>query len=166
MQGEYELGGIAHLRTGFWMTGRNLSSRLSRAVFWEWKGSNHPEYSITVQPNNLSVDVDNEILVLHGACGRHQRTLCTRARTTRRRSFHVRSVRALANCSVSFSLFLSFFSFLKQKTSFDGTQPRSIYPVSVMSVLITSTAIKRACDLADRLKETRKKVRCFYPFFS
>ena len=29
----------------------------------------NPEYNVIVQANNLSVDVDNEILVVHKVCG-------------------------------------------------------------------------------------------------
>ena len=33
----------------------------------------NPEYNLIVQANNLSVDVDNEIMVVHKVCIRHIR---------------------------------------------------------------------------------------------
>ena len=72
---------------------------------------------------------------------------------------YIRSVRALANSEDP------------TKVNLQGILP----PAIIMSVLVTATttagqqlpdaewkAVQRACDLADRLEEARKKVWCIY----
>jgi U4/U6 small nuclear ribonucleoprotein PRP31 len=95
---------------------------------------------------------------------------------------YIRSVRALANHEVIHHLPYPF-SPSQRKNLFQQDPTKvdlsSILPGPVvMSVLVTATtttgqplsehkwaAIERACDLADRLEETRKKVCCLYLTF-
>ena len=75
---------------------------------------------------------------------------------------YIRSVRALGNSEDP------------TKVDLQGILP----PAIIMSVLVTATTtsgqplseaewqtVQRACDLADRLEEARKKVRLFYLLF-
>ncbi|KAG6832953.1 hypothetical protein H0H92_004837 [Tricholoma furcatifolium] len=99
----------------------------------------NPEYNVIVQANNLSVEVDNEILVVNKA----------------NPSMFNRSVRVLGNHEDP------------TKVDLAGILP----PALIMSIVMTATttsgkllsnsdwaAVERACDLADRLEEARKKI--------
>ncbi|KAL0949634.1 hypothetical protein HGRIS_009679 [Hohenbuehelia grisea] len=116
----------------------------------------NPEYNLIVQANNLSVDVDNEILLVHKFIRDHYapkfpelEQLVTDA------AMFIRSVRALGNCEDP------------TKVDLTGILP----PAVIMSVLVTATtttgqqlsdaawaAVERAALLADRLEEARKKI--------
>ncbi|KAH8113309.1 Nop domain-containing protein [Phellopilus nigrolimitatus] len=116
----------------------------------------NPEYTLIVQANNLSVDVDNEILVVHKFIRDHYapkfpelEQLVTDA------AMFIRSVRVLGNEEDP------------TKVDLVGVLP----PAVIMSVLVTATttsgqklsdgewlAVQKACDLADRLEEARKKI--------
>ena len=116
----------------------------------------NPEYTLIVQSNNLSVDVDNEILVVHKFIRDHYSARFPELeQLVADPSMYIRSVRALANSEDL------------AKVNLTGTLP----PAIIMSVLVTATtthgkvleekrwaAVQRACDLADRLEEARKKV--------
>ncbi|KAJ7086731.1 hypothetical protein C8R44DRAFT_36010 [Mycena epipterygia] len=116
----------------------------------------NPEYALIVQANNLSVDVDNEILVVHKFIRDHyapkfpelEQLVVDPAQ-------YIRSVRVLANEEDP------------TKVDLTGILPAAI----IMSVVVTATttsgkqltdgewsAVQRACDLADRLEEARKKI--------
>ncbi|KAF7352935.1 Nop domain-containing protein [Mycena venus] len=113
----------------------------------------NPEYTLIVQANNLSVDVDNEILVFirdHYApkFPELEQLVVDPAQ-------YIRSVRVLANEEDP------------TKVDLSGILPAAI----IMSVVVTATttsgkplsdaewtAVQRACDLADRLEEARKKI--------
>ncbi|KAH7887893.1 hypothetical protein F5I97DRAFT_1926304 [Phlebopus sp. FC_14] len=116
----------------------------------------NPEYSLIVQANNLSVDVDNEILVVHKFIRDHYAPKFPELeQLVQDPAQYIRTVRILANN--------------EDPTKVDLT---SVLPAAmIMSVLITATtssgqplqdaqwqAIDRACDLADRLEEARKKI--------
>lgn len=116
----------------------------------------NPEYNIIVQANNLSVDVDNEILVVHKFIRDHYATRFPELEqlVTDPQTF-IRSVRALGNDEDL------------TKVPLEGVLP----PAAIMSVVVTASttrgakltdsqwaAIQRACDLADRLEEARKKI--------
>lgn len=121
----------------------------------------NPEYTLIVQSNNLSVDVDNEILVVHKFIRDHYSARFPELEQLVSDPYmYIRSVRALANSEDL------------AKVNLSGTLP----PAIIMSVVVTATtshgkvleetrwaAVQRACDLADRLEEARKKV-CIYPF--
>ncbi|KAJ7742421.1 hypothetical protein DFH07DRAFT_890952 [Mycena maculata] len=116
----------------------------------------NPEYTLIVQANNLSVDVDNEILVVHKFIRDHyapkfpelEQLVVDPAQ-------YIRTVRVLANEEDP------------TKVDLSGVLPAAI----IMSVVVTATttsgkqltdaewtAVQRACDLADRLEEARKKI--------
>ncbi|KAJ7047526.1 hypothetical protein C8F04DRAFT_1059164 [Mycena alexandri] len=116
----------------------------------------NPEYTLIVQANNLAVDVDNEILVVHKFIRDHyalkfpelEQLVVDPAQ-------YIRSVRVLANEEDL------------TKVDLSGVLPAAI----IMSVVVTATttsgkqltdaewlAVQRACDLADRLEEARKKI--------
>ncbi|KAJ6509969.1 hypothetical protein C8R47DRAFT_1173721 [Mycena vitilis] len=116
----------------------------------------NPEYTLIVQANNLSVDVDNEILLVHKFIRDHyapkfpelEQLVVDPAQ-------YIRTVRALANEEDP------------TKVDMSGILPAAI----IMSVVVTATttsgkqlsdaewtAVQRACDLADRLEEARKKI--------
>ncbi|KAF8591467.1 Nop domain-containing protein [Ramaria rubella] len=116
----------------------------------------NPEYQLIVQANNLSVDIDNEILVVHKFIRDHYapkfpelEQLVTDA------AMYIRAVRTLGNAEDP------------TKVNLAGALPAAI----VMSVLVTATTtpgqpltpqawkiVSDACDLADRLEDARKKI--------
>ncbi|PPQ65231.1 hypothetical protein CVT26_000208 [Gymnopilus dilepis] len=134
----------------------------------------NPEYNLIVQANNLSVDIDNEILVVHKVpwCSTRRIPIAylISAQFIRDHyasrfpeleqlvtdpTMYIRSVRALANSEDL------------TKVNLQGVLP----PAVVMSVVVTATttpgkplspakwaAVERACNLADRLEEARKKI--------
>ncbi|KAJ3524578.1 hypothetical protein NM688_g8535 [Phlebia brevispora] len=116
----------------------------------------NPEYNLIVQANNLSVDVDNEILVVHKFIRDHYATKFPELeQLVQDPQMYIRSVRALGNSEDP------------TKVNLNGILPSAI----VMSVMITATtttgqplseaewqAVQRACDLADNLEEARKKI--------
>ncbi|KIK95124.1 hypothetical protein PAXRUDRAFT_827311 [Paxillus rubicundulus Ve08.2h10] len=116
----------------------------------------NPEYTLIVQANNLSVDVDNEILVVHKFIRDHYAPKFPELeQLVQDPAQYVRAVRILANNEDP------------TKVDLTGILPAAV----IMSVLITATtssgqplldaqwqAVERACHLADRLEETRKKI--------
>lgn len=116
----------------------------------------NPEYTLIVQANNLSVDVDNEILVVHKFIRDHYAAKFPELeQLVPDPAQYVRAVRVLANTEDP------------TKAELAGVLP----PAVVMSVLITATttsgqtltdaqwaAVEKACDLADKLEEARKKI--------
>ncbi|KAI0637915.1 Nop domain-containing protein [Trametes polyzona] len=116
----------------------------------------NPEYNLIVQANNLSVDVDNEIMVVHKFIRDHYAPKFPELeQLVTDPAMYIRSVRALANSEDP------------TKVNLQGVLP----PAIIMSVLVTATttsgqplpdsewkAVERACDLADRLEEARKKI--------
>ncbi|KAH7931391.1 Nop domain-containing protein [Leucogyrophana mollusca] len=116
----------------------------------------NPEYNIIVQANNLSVDVDNEILVVHKFIRDHYAPKFPELeQLIADPALYIRSVRVLANHEDP------------TKVELAGILPAAV----IMSVLVTATttsgqplseaqwaAVERACDLADRLEEARKKI--------
>lgn len=116
----------------------------------------NPEYNLIVQANNLSVDVDNEILVVHKFIRDHYAPKFPELeQLVTDPSMFIRSVRSLANNEDL------------TKVDLTGVLP----PAIIMSVVVTATtttgkqlsdadwaAVERACDLADRLEEARKKI--------
>ncbi|KAI0663148.1 Nop domain-containing protein [Cubamyces menziesii] len=116
----------------------------------------NPEYNLIVQANNLSVDVDNEIMVVHKFIRDHYAPKFPELeQLVTDPQMYIRSVRALANSEDP------------TKVNLQGILP----PAIIMSVLVTATttagqqlpdaewkAVQRACDLADRLEEARKKI--------
>ncbi|KAF8211302.1 hypothetical protein K438DRAFT_1807082 [Mycena galopus ATCC 62051] len=116
----------------------------------------NPEYTLIVQANNLSVDVDNEILVVHKFIRDHYAPKFPELeQLVVDPAMYIRSVRALANEEDP------------TKVDLSGILPAAI----IMSVVVTATttsgkqlsdaewtAVQRACDLADRLEEARKKI--------
>ncbi|KAI0265148.1 hypothetical protein BC834DRAFT_880297 [Gloeopeniophorella convolvens] len=115
----------------------------------------NPEYNVIVQANNLSVDVDNEILVVHKFIRDHYATKFPELeRLIADPNMYIKAVRKLANDE-------------------DPTKAdlKEIPPAIVMSVLMAATtsagqtlpdaewqAVERACDLADRLEKVRAKI--------
>ncbi|KAJ7068120.1 hypothetical protein C8F01DRAFT_1116944 [Mycena amicta] len=116
----------------------------------------NPEYTLIVQANNLSVDVDNEIMVVHKFIRDHYYTKFPELeQLVVDPAMYIRSVRALANEEDPTKVDLS----------------NVLPPAIIMSVVVTATtssgkqlsdaewkAVQRACDLADRLEEARKKI--------
>ncbi|KAG9317186.1 hypothetical protein JVU11DRAFT_1379 [Chiua virens] len=116
----------------------------------------NPEYTLIVQANNLSVDVDNEILVVHKFIRDHYAPKFPELeQLVQDPTQYIRAVRILANNEDP------------TKVDLTGVLPAAV----IMSVLITATtssgqplsdaqwkAVERACDLADRLEETRKSI--------
>ncbi|KAJ8698106.1 U4/U6-U5 snRNP complex subunit prp31 [Pleurotus ostreatus] len=116
----------------------------------------NPEYNLIVQANNLSVDVDNEIMVVHKFIRDHYAPKFPELeQLVADPTMFIRSVRVLANHEDP------------TKVNLSGVLP----PAVIMSVLVTATttsgqplsdrawaAVERACDLADRLEEARKKI--------
>ncbi|KAG6911685.1 hypothetical protein DXG01_007935 [Tephrocybe rancida] len=116
----------------------------------------NPEYNVIVQSNNLSVDVDNEILVVNKFIRDHYASKFPELEqlVTDPTMFN-RSVRVLGNHEDP------------TKVDLNGILP----PALIMSIFMTATttsgkplaesdwaAVERACDLADRLEEARKKI--------
>lgn len=146
----------------------------------------NPEYQLIVQANNLSVDIDNEILVVHKFIRDHYALKFPELeQLVQDPQMYVRAVRALGNSEVGCFACASCCSSSiltplqdPTKVNLNTFLPSAI----VMSVMITATtttgqqlhdnewqAVERACDLADNLEEARKKVyplpicyRCSY----
>ncbi|KAF7331955.1 Nop domain-containing protein [Mycena kentingensis (nom. inval.)] len=116
----------------------------------------NPEYTLIVQANNLAVDVDNEIMLVHKFIRDHYATKFPELeQLVVDPAMYIRTVRALANEEDP------------TKVDLAGVLPAAI----IMSVVVTATtssgkplyeaewkAVQRACDLADRLEEARKKI--------
>ncbi|KAF8076220.1 hypothetical protein FPV67DRAFT_1617815 [Lyophyllum atratum] len=116
----------------------------------------NPEYNVIVQSNNLSVDVDNEILIVHKFIRDHYAPKFPELeQLVTDPTMFIRSVRVLGNHEDP------------TKVDLAGILP----PAVIMSVFVTATttsgkpltdsdwaAVERACDLADRLEEARKKI--------
>nr|GAT53995.1 predicted protein [Mycena chlorophos] len=116
----------------------------------------NPEYTLIVQANNLSVDVDNEIMLVHKFIRDHYATKFPELeQLVVDPAMYIRSVRALANEEDPTKVDLS-----------------SVLPAAIiMSVAVTATtssgkplsdaewnAVQHACDVADRLEEARKTI--------
>ncbi|KAI6047333.1 hypothetical protein EDC04DRAFT_2864426 [Pisolithus marmoratus] len=122
----------------------------------------NPEYNLIVQANNLSVDVDNEILVVHKFIRDHYAPKFPELeQLIPDPTQYIRAVRILENNEEILRL--------QDPTKVDlsGVLP----PAVIMSVLITATtssgqplteaqwiAVEKACDLADRLEDVRKRI--------
>ncbi|KIP09209.1 hypothetical protein PHLGIDRAFT_29183 [Phlebiopsis gigantea 11061_1 CR5-6] len=116
----------------------------------------NPEYNLIVQANNLSVDVDNEILVVHKFIRDHYATKFPELeQLVPDPQMYIQAVRAMGNAEDP------------TKVNLNAVLPAAI----VMSVMITSTtttghplpdaeweAVQHACDLSDKLEEVRKKI--------
>ncbi|KAF9057735.1 hypothetical protein BJ165DRAFT_1538844 [Panaeolus papilionaceus] len=116
----------------------------------------NPEYSVIVQANNLAVEVDNEIMVVHKFIRDHYAPRFPELeQLVTDPNMYIRSVRTLANNQDL------------TKVELTGILP----PAVIMSVVVTAStskgvtlppaewaAVQRACDLADRLEEARKKI--------
>ncbi|KAK0468049.1 uncharacterized protein EV420DRAFT_1502608 [Desarmillaria tabescens] len=116
----------------------------------------NPEYTLIVQANNLSVDVENDIMVVHKFIRDHYAPKFPELeQLVTDPAMYIRSVRVLANNEDP------------TKVDLSGVLP----PAIIMSVVVTATttsgkqltdaqweAVRRACDLADRLEEARKKI--------
>lgn len=116
----------------------------------------NPEYNVIVQANNLSVDVDNEILVVHKFIRDHYAPKFPELeQLVTDPAMFIRSVRVLGNNEDL------------TKVDLAGVLP----PAIIMSVVVTATttsgkqlsdpdwrSVQRACDLADHLEEARKKI--------
>lgn len=116
----------------------------------------NPEYTLIVQANNLSVDVDNDILLVHKFIRDHYAPKFPELeQLVTDPSMFIRTVRVLANSEDP------------TKVDLSGVLPAAV----IMSVLVTATttsgqtlsegewlAVQNACDLADRLEEARKKI--------
>ncbi|KZV63839.1 Nop domain-containing protein [Peniophora sp. CONT] len=116
----------------------------------------NPEYNLIVMANNLAVDIDNEILVVHKFIRDHYATKFPELeQLVEDPNMYIKAVRALANEEDP------------TKADLASVLPGPV----VMSVLMTSTttsgvplsdaewaAVQRACDLADQLEEARRKI--------
>ncbi|TRM68258.1 hypothetical protein BD626DRAFT_424999 [Schizophyllum amplum] len=116
----------------------------------------NPEYHVIVQANNLSVEVDNDILLVHKFIRDHYAPKFPELeQLVTDPTMYIRSVRTLGNHEDLTTVDLQ------------GVLP----PAVIMSVSMTATtsagrrlsdsewaAVQRACDLADRLEEARKKI--------
>ncbi|THV08720.1 Nop domain-containing protein [Dendrothele bispora CBS 962.96] len=116
----------------------------------------NPEYNVIVQANNLSVDVENEILVVHKFIRDHFAPRFPELeQLVADPSMFIRAVRALGNADDL------------TKVDLTGVLP----PAIIMSVVVTASttsgrkltdaefaAVQRASDLADRLEEARRKI--------
>ncbi|KAH8830701.1 Nop domain-containing protein [Flagelloscypha sp. PMI_526] len=116
----------------------------------------NPEYNLIVQANNLSVDVDNEILVVHKFIRDHYaHKFPELEQLVVDPAMYIKSVRALGNAPDL------------AKVNLYGVLP----PAVIMSVAVTATtttgkmlseadweAVSRACDLAESLETTRMQI--------
>jgi len=116
----------------------------------------NPEYNVIVQANNLSVDIENEILVVHKFIRDHYALKFPELeQLVTDPAMYMRAVRVLANHADA------------SKVNLQGVLPSAI----VMSVLLTATtttggtmsevqwqAVSQACDMSDRLDEARSKI--------
>ncbi|EJD00962.1 Nop domain-containing protein [Fomitiporia mediterranea MF3/22] len=124
----------------------------------------NPEYTIIVQANNLSVDVDNEILVVNKFIRDHYAPKFPELeQLVPDPTMFIRSVRALGNSDDP------------KKVDLSGVLPQA----AIMSVHIAAStssgkklaesewlAVQNACDLADRLEEARKKASKIFSYVS
>lgn len=116
----------------------------------------NPEYNLIVSANNLSVDVDNEILVVHKFIRDHyQPRFPELQQLVPDPVMFIRSVRALGN-----------------ETDLTKAHLSAVLPAAIlMTVAVTATTTKgrplpavewdaviRACDLEERLDNARKKI--------
>ncbi|KAI5894033.1 Nop domain-containing protein [Schizophyllum commune H4-8] len=116
----------------------------------------NPEYNVIVQANNLSVEVDNDIMLVHKFIRDHYAPKFPELeQLVTDPVMYIKSVRTLGNHEDLTAVDLQ------------GVLP----PAVIMSVSMTATtsagrqlsdsewqAVQRACDLADRLEESRKKI--------
>ncbi|KAH8106297.1 Nop domain-containing protein [Cristinia sonorae] len=116
----------------------------------------NPEYNLIVQANNLSVDIDNEILVVHKFIRDHYAPKFPELeQLVTDPAMYITSVKALGNSEDP------------TKVNLQGVLP----PAIIMSVLVTATttsgetlsdkewqAVQVAVDLADKLEEARKTI--------
>ncbi|EAU84273.1 U4/U6 small nuclear ribonucleoprotein Prp31 [Coprinopsis cinerea okayama7 len=116
----------------------------------------NPEYTLIVQANNLSVEVENEILIVNKFIRDHYSPRFPELeQLVTDPTMYIKAVRALANADDL------------TKVELSGILP----PAVIMSVVVTATttpgtklsaaswqAIEKACGLADRLEEARKKI--------
>ncbi|XP_006460185.1 hypothetical protein AGABI2DRAFT_202994 [Agaricus bisporus var. bisporus H97] len=116
----------------------------------------NPEYNVIVQANNLSVDVENEILIVNKFIRDHYAPKFPELeQLVTDPAMYIRSVRALSNNEDL------------TKVNLSGILP----PAVIMSVVVTASttsgrqlsdnewkAIQKACNLADRLEDARKKI--------
>ncbi|KAI0080687.1 Nop domain-containing protein [Panus rudis PR-1116 ss-1] len=162
-----ELGGVEDVRKVAKLEGsKRMNDILKEIEKYQVKPStaeemampshSNPEYNLIVQANNLSVDVDNEILVVHKFIRDHYAPKFPELeQLVADPQMYIRTVRVLGNSEDP------------TKVELQGVLP----PAIIMSVLVTATttsgqplpehewqAVQRACDLADRLEEARKKI--------
>ncbi|KAF8639732.1 hypothetical protein AX17_000994 [Amanita inopinata Kibby_2008] len=138
----------------------------------------NPEYNLIVQANNLSVDVDNEILVVHKAFQPqlHRPSPSSSEIITHPSFPNSNSWLQMPQCISGLSELLEtmrqriyLFCHFTDPTKVDLTG--ILPPAVIMSVVVTATttsgkqlsdkeweAVQRACDLADRLEDARKKI--------
>ncbi|KAH7100675.1 Nop domain-containing protein [Auriculariales sp. MPI-PUGE-AT-0066] len=116
----------------------------------------NPEYNVIVQANNLSVEIDNEILVVNKFIRDHYAPRFPELeQLVIDPAMYIKAVRVIANNDDI------------AKLNLGSVLP----PAIVMSVVMTSTtsagrklpdaqwkAVSEACDLADRLEEARNKI--------
>jgi len=116
----------------------------------------NPEYTLIVQANNLSVEVDNEIMIVNKFIRDHYSPRFPELeQLVTDPVMYIKAVRALANADDL------------TKVELSGILP----PAIIMSMVVTATttsgtklsaaswqAIEKACHLADRLEEARKKI--------
>ncbi|KAG8880451.1 U4/U6-U5 snRNP complex subunit prp31 [Tulasnella sp. 332] len=116
----------------------------------------NPEYALIVKANNLSVDIDNEILIVHKFIRDHYSPKFPELQQlVPDPHMFIRAVRAMGN----------------EPELPRGKLGEALPAAIVMTITITSTttrgqplpdqvwqAVQRACDLADRMEEARKKI--------
>ncbi|KAG9002829.1 U4/U6-U5 snRNP complex subunit prp31 [Tulasnella sp. JGI-2019a] len=117
----------------------------------------NPEYALIVKANNLSVDIDNEILIVHKFIRDHYSPKFPELpQLVLDPHMFIRAVRAMGN----------------EPELPRGKLGEALPAAIVMTITIASTttrgqplpvevwqAVQRACDLADRMEEARKKVQ-------
>ncbi|KAG9008896.1 U4/U6-U5 snRNP complex subunit prp31 [Tulasnella sp. JGI-2019a] len=116
----------------------------------------NPEYALIVKANNLSVDIDNEILIVHKFIRDHYSPKFPELpQLVLDPHMFIRAVRAMGN----------------EPELPRGKLGEALPAAIVMTITIASTttrgqplpvevwqAVQRACDLADRMEEARKKI--------
>ncbi|KAG8877570.1 U4/U6-U5 snRNP complex subunit prp31 [Tulasnella sp. 331] len=116
----------------------------------------NPEYALIVKANNLSVDIDNEILIVHKFIRDHYSPKFPELQQlVPDPHMFIRAVRAMGN----------------EPELPRGKLGEALPAAIVMTITITSTttrgqplpdqvwqAVQRACDLADRMEDARKKI--------
>ncbi|KAL0581988.1 U4/U6-U5 snRNP complex subunit prp31 [Marasmius crinis-equi] len=127
----------------------------------------NPEYNLIVQANNLSVDVDNEILVVHKA-----NTTLVALLTTFIRDHYAPRFPELEQLVTDPSMYIRAVLALGDNEDLTKVDLAGVLPPAIiMSVVVTATttpgkqlskaewtAVEKACELADRLEEARKKI--------